>query len=88
MQQVASKITKFTDLEAWKSAHKLRLDVYKLTKKFPSDEQFGLTSQRAGSQINHRFNKINQSWQRSKIMSLPTAYCLLPATIHITEDLR
>jgi len=45
MQQAVGKITKFTDLQAWKSAHRLRLYVYKLTKKFPADEQFALTSQ-------------------------------------------
>jgi four helix bundle protein len=45
MQQVASRIKKFTDLEAWKSAHRLRLNIYKATKKFPADEQYGLSSQ-------------------------------------------
>lgn len=38
-------ILKFTDLEVWKEAHKLTLLVYKLTKKFPKAETFGLTSQ-------------------------------------------
>jgi len=39
------KITKFTDLQAWKEAHSLTLFIYLMTKKFPKDEQFGLTSQ-------------------------------------------
>jgi len=39
------KIQRFTDLEAWKSAHKLAIDIYKLTKKFPKEELFGITSQ-------------------------------------------
>jgi len=39
------KITSFTDLSAWKEGHKLVLLVYKLTKHFPRDELFGLTSQ-------------------------------------------
>ena len=38
-------ITKFTDLEAWKEAHKLTLLVYKYTKGFPKPETFGLKSQ-------------------------------------------
>lgn len=38
-------IRKFTDLEAWKEAHKLTLLIYRLTKKFPRDELYGLTSQ-------------------------------------------
>lgn len=38
-------IKSFTDLEAWKEAHKLGLLVYELTAEFPPSEQFGLTSQ-------------------------------------------
>lgn len=39
------KIKSFTDLHAWQEAHKLVLITYKLTKKFPKEEAFGLTSQ-------------------------------------------
>lgn len=38
-------IKNFTDLEAWKEAHKLTLLIYKATKLFPESELFGLTSQ-------------------------------------------
>lgn len=38
-------IKKFSDLDAWKEAHKLTLLVYKYTKSFPKAEIFGLTSQ-------------------------------------------
>lgn len=38
-------IKNFTDLEAWKESHKLTLLIYKVTKSFPKDETFGLTSQ-------------------------------------------
>jgi len=40
-----NKIKSFTDLDAWKEGHKLVLDIYKITKKFPKEEQFGLTIQ-------------------------------------------
>ncbi len=40
-----NKITEFTDLTAWKEAHKLVLVIYKVTKNFPEDEKFGLTNQ-------------------------------------------
>ena len=35
----------FTDLEIWKNSHKLSLDIYQETKKFPKSEIFGITSQ-------------------------------------------
>lgn len=41
----AEKIKSFTDLDAWKKSHLLTISVYKLTKKFPKDETFGLISQ-------------------------------------------
>jgi len=40
-----SNIKHFTDLLAWQKNHDLVLEVYQLTKKFPKDELFGLTSQ-------------------------------------------
>jgi four helix bundle protein len=39
------KIRSFTDLNTWKEAHELVLKIYKITKKFPKEEQFGLTNQ-------------------------------------------
>lgn len=41
----SGSIAKFSDLQAWQSAHQLRLQVYKLTKRFPKEEQFALSSQ-------------------------------------------
>lgn len=35
----------FTELTAWKEGIKLVKDVYELTRSFPKEEQFGLTSQ-------------------------------------------
>lgn len=42
MQQ---KIKSFTDLIAWKEAHKLVIFIYKVTKEFPKSETFSLTDQ-------------------------------------------
>lgn len=39
------KIKSFTDLNAWKEGHKLVLEIYKITKNFPKEEQFGLSIQ-------------------------------------------
>lgn len=40
-----SKIKNFTDLNAWKEAYRLVILVYKITKKFPKEELYVLTSQ-------------------------------------------
>lgn len=38
-------ISKFTDLEVWKEAHKLTLLIYRLTQRFPKEEIYGIVSQ-------------------------------------------
>ena len=47
------KAQSFTDLLVWQKAHELVLFIYKITKQFPSEEKFGLTTQfrRAGISI-------------------------------------
>ena len=35
----------FKQLKVWEKAHNLTVQVYKITKSFPSDERFGLTGQ-------------------------------------------
>jgi four helix bundle protein len=43
----------FKQLKVWEKAHNLTVQVYKITKSFPSDERFGLTGQlrRAASSV-------------------------------------
>ena len=38
-------IERFTQLDVWKLAHELVLDVYKFTPKLPKDEIYGISSQ-------------------------------------------
>jgi len=47
------KVKNFNDLKVWQDAHELVLEIYKVTKSFPKEEQFGLISQmrRAASSI-------------------------------------
>ena len=45
MNNTNHKIKSFTDLNTWREGHKLVLMVYKVTKNFPKDEQFGIVSQ-------------------------------------------
>jgi len=39
------KIKKFQDLEVWKKAHLLVLEIYKITMNFPDREKFGIVAQ-------------------------------------------
>ena len=39
------KIRSFKDLEAWKRGHVLVLSIYRITSRYPKDEQFGITNQ-------------------------------------------
>ena len=47
------RVTKVEDLEVFRIAHDLAVDIYRLTQKFPAEEKFGLVSQmrRAASSI-------------------------------------
>ena len=45
MNQESRKIKSFTQLNAWREAHKLVLNTYRITKKFTNEEQFGLVNQ-------------------------------------------
>ena len=40
-----SKVQSFKDLIIWQKSHQLTLKMYKLTKRFPHEEKFGVTSQ-------------------------------------------
>jgi len=39
------KISNFRDLDVWKRGKSIVVEIYKLTKRFPKDELYGLTSQ-------------------------------------------
>jgi four helix bundle protein len=39
------KVKSFQDLTVWQEAHKLTLEVYKVTVRFPGEEKYGIVSQ-------------------------------------------
>lgn len=45
------KFSSFTEMPVWQKAHKMVLNVYKLTASFPRDEVYGLTSQMRGAAL-------------------------------------
>ncbi|MBU2566075.1 four helix bundle protein [Patescibacteria group bacterium] len=44
-EQDVKKIHSFKDLLVWQEAHKLVIKIYKITKRYPREEQFGLVGQ-------------------------------------------
>jgi four helix bundle protein len=41
----SKKVGDFTELRTWQAARRLRQEIYRVTKSFPKEEQFGLASQ-------------------------------------------
>ena len=56
----------FEKLETWKEAHKLVIDVYKITKKFPSEEKFRLVDQLCRSVSSVAANIVEGNSRRYK----------------------
>ncbi|MFG0250125.1 MAG: four helix bundle protein [Phycisphaeraceae bacterium JB051] len=56
-------VKRYEDLVAWQKAYQLVLQVYKVTRSFPKDEQFGLTSQVRRAAISIPSN-IAEGWGR------------------------
>ncbi|PIR44335.1 four helix bundle protein [Candidatus Wolfebacteria bacterium CG10_big_fil_rev_8_21_14_0_10_31_9] len=56
---------KFEKLEVWKLARKFAVEIYKLTRKFPRDELFGLVSQIRRATISVMLNIAEGSNRKS-----------------------
>jgi len=83
----------FKDLLVWQKAYQLCLDLYKVTKKFPAEEKFGLTSQIRRASVSIPSNIAEGYGRRTTpdyIRSLYIAYgsnCELETQILISGDL-
>lgn len=51
IQDSRSKIKEFTDLIVWQEGHRMVVDIYKVTKKFPKEETFSLIDQMRRSAV-------------------------------------
>jgi len=65
----------FTDLIVWQKAHQFVLSVYKLTKEFPKEEVYGLTSQfrRAAISIAANIAESYKKWsdkEKSRFLNI------------------
>lgn len=88
------KIQSFTDLETWKESHKLVIMIYQISKKFPKEELFALTSQirRAAISIN---SNIAEGFSRNTLKDKTQFYCIslgslteIQSQLMIARDLK
>lgn len=70
-----AKIKSFTDLNAWKLGHFLVLDIYKITKKFPPEERYGLISQMQRAAVSITSN-IAEGFSRNTNKDKVQFYCI------------
>ena len=74
------QIHDFIDLHAWQESHKVVVDIYKLTKKFPKDELFGLTSQMRRSAVSITSN-IAEGFGRHTYKERAQFYCVARGSV-------
>ena len=53
-------------LHAWRECHELALAIYRVTKQFPSEERYGLTSQTRRASFSAAVNIVEGSARRSR----------------------
>src|SRR3989338_881737 len=88
------KIQTFRDLKAWQEAHKLVLEVYRVTKTYPSEEKFGLVSQssRAAvsitSNIAEGFGRFSDRDKHHFYSMAKTSLAELQNQLIIAQDLK
>src|SRR5437762_10299049 len=58
-------MSRYDRLHAWRECHELALAVYKVTKQFPDDERYGLTSQLRRAAFSAAVNIVEGSARRS-----------------------
>ena len=78
------KIEKFEDLEVWKKAHKLVLDIYNITRGFPPEEKFGLVSQMRRSAVSIPAN-IAEGFKKRTLRDKSNFYNIAQGSL---EELR
>ena len=81
------KIRSFTDLIVWQKAHKLILDVYLITKKFPIEERFGLCDQLRRASVSITSNIVEGFYRRTKNDKTHFYYLALSSLAEVRNQL-
>src|SRR2546427_10973067 len=65
LHSILERMSRYEKLHAWRECHELALAVYRVTKRFPSDERYGLTSQTRRAAFSAAVNIVEGSARRS-----------------------
>ena len=63
---MGEQLKDFRQLRVWQQSHQLALNIYQVTKEFPSEEKFGLVSQMRRSAVSISANIVEGFRRRSK----------------------
>ncbi len=78
------KAERFEDLEVWKKAHRLVLDIYNITRNYPAEERFGLVSQMRRSAVSIPAN-IAEGFKKRTLRDKSSFYNIAQGSL---EELR
>lgn len=82
---MSDKIIKFEDMQVWKDSQDLAVLIYKVTKDFPKEEMYGLTSQirRAASSVSAN---IAEGFGRSTYRDRSNFYHIARGSLNETKN--
>jgi four helix bundle protein len=79
------KITSFTQLDAWQSAHMLRLSVYSVIQNFPVEERYALADQLRRAAISTASN-IAEGFSRRTVNDKAHFYTMAQGSLTEVQD--
>ena len=79
------KIQNFTDLTCWKVAHDLAVTIYVVTKKYPKEELFGITSQMRRAAVSVGSN-IAEGFSRQSVKEKVQFYAIAKGSLTELEN--
>jgi four helix bundle protein len=82
---MTTNIKNFTDLETWRSAHRLVLLIYKITNTFPNHEVFGLANQMNRAAVSVTSN-IAEGFGRSSFKEKGRYYLMARGSLYEIEN--
>lgn len=85
MHEEAKKIKSFTDLRTWQAGHQLVIEIYRITKNFPKEEQFGLSNQLRRATVSFTSN-IAEGFSRNSYKEKAQFYSIALGSLTETQN--